>query len=109
MPHITGDFIYINMNTRQIQPKSVWLDGEKTATILALANFTDYHFDGGSGKVHYRLVGMEERINEDGHYSVAADYYSGIVEVPSEVINQWGSSDDVIWNFVANELNIQFI
>ena len=97
------------MNTRQIQPKSVWADGEKTANILALSNFTNYHFDGGSGKVHYTLAGMEDRITESDSYQVAVDYYSGIVDIPADVINQWGSSDEVIWNFVANELNIQFI
>ncbi|MFN5250651.1 MAG: hypothetical protein ACK5DE_06355 [Bacteroidota bacterium] len=41
-------------NTRQIQSKTIWTpSGEKTATIFALTNFSNYRFDNGPGLVSY--------------------------------------------------------
>ena len=96
-------------NNRQIQSKQIWADGEKTATILALTNFTDYHFDGGTGKVYYSLLGMETKVTESESYQVAVEYYNGIVDIPAEVINQWGASDEVIWAYVCSTLNLILI
>lgn len=103
------------MNTRQITPTQIWApSGIKNATILSLYNFSEYHFDNGGGKVAYKLIGMEPVIttNDEGTQistPIAVDYYVGIVDIPSNVVQQWGESDDVIWNYVAEQLNIQFI
>jgi len=96
------------MNTRNIQPTTLWTpSGEKQATILSLYNFSDYHFDDGGGKVSYKLIGMEAP--EVGQPEVAVDYYSGVVDIPASIIQQWGASDDVIWNYVSNQLNLILI
>jgi hypothetical protein len=88
------------MNTRQIKPKQLWTpEGEKEATILALANFSNYHFDNGSGIVTYKLIGMEQS---------AIEYFTGSINIPSEIIQQWGESDDVIWNYISQSLNLEF-
>lgn len=104
------------MNTRQIQPKSVWFNnGEKSATILALSEFYGYHFDDGGGVIRYKLIGMEspgESTTEDGTIilpEVAIDYYIGTLPIPSSIVTQWGSSDSIIWDYVAQALNIQYI
>lgn len=105
------------MNTKQIQPKTIWTpSGDKTATIFALTNFMSYHFDNGKGLVNYKLIGMESpgtSIDENGQlYSLpetAIDYYFGQMEIPADIIQQWGASDDIIFNYVANQLNLTII
>jgi hypothetical protein len=105
------------MNTRQIQPKTIWTaSGEKTATIFALTNFSDYHFDNGTGSVVYRLIGMESpgtSIDVDGALinlpDSAVEYYIGKAFIPAEVIQQWGASDDIIFDFVAQQLGLTII
>jgi hypothetical protein len=37
------------------------------------------------------------------------DYFPGTIEIPSSVIQQWGASDDIIWNYVAEQLNLELI
>lgn len=92
------------MNTRQIQPKTIWTpSGEKIATIFALTNFSNYRFDNGPGLVSYKLTGME------GDPESAYDYFLGTVEIPSSVVQQWGASDDIIFDYVANQLGLTII
>lgn len=105
------------MNTRTIQPKSVWTpSGEKTATIFALTNFSNYRFDNGPGLVSYKLTGMESpgtSIDENGQTITlpesAVDYFLGTIEIPANVIQQWGESDEIIFNYVANQLGLTII
>lgn len=91
-------------NTREIQPKQIWTNlGEKNATHLALTNFFNYHFDNGGGTIVYKFFGME------GNPESAYDYFIGELNIPSEIIQQWGESDDIIFNYVAEQLNIVFV
>ena len=88
------------MNTRQIKTEILWTpEGKKEATILALTNFSNYHFDNGSGVVTYKLIGIEQS---------AIEYFAGSINIPSEIIQQWGESDDIIWNYISQTLNIEF-
>ena len=103
-------------NTRTIQPKQVWTTaGEKTATILALSNFYDYHFDDGGGKVEYKLIGMESpgmTINEDGLEQlppVAFEYFVGTINIPASIIQQWGADDSIIWTYISTTLQITLV
>jgi hypothetical protein len=92
------------MNVRPIQPIPIWTpQGEKSLTYLALANFFDYHFDGGSGKVTYKLIAME------GEPQAAVDYVINNLEIPSSIIQQWGDDDSIIWDYVANTLGLTLI
>jgi len=89
-------------NTRNIQPITTWTpNGEKTISILALFNFYDYHFDNGAGKVTYKLIGLENEC--------AVEYFTENVEIPSSIVQQWGSSDDIIWNYVATALGLTLL
>tara|TARA_R110000868_G_scaffold67549_2_gene200351 strand:+ start:192 stop:479 length:288 start_codon:yes stop_codon:yes gene_type:complete len=95
------------MNTKQIEPKAIFTnDGEKNASIISLTNFFDYHFDDGAGKVSYQLIGME---SFDGMPESAIIYFSGIIEIPSSIIVQWGSDDSIIWDYCANKLGITLL
>lgn len=90
-------------NTRKIQPIQIWTaNGQKEVNTLALNNFFDYHFDDGSGKVEYKLIYAND---ETG----AIDYIVAIIEIPSSVVQQWGADDSIIWNYVANSLNLQLL
>jgi len=91
-------------NTRNIQPIATWTpEGEKSMTILALSNFFDYHFDDGSGKVEYKLIGV------DSDTGSAVEYFIGTLDIPSSIIQQWGASDDIIWTYVTAILGIILI
>lgn len=104
-------------NTRTIQPIQIWTtSGIKTATMFSLSNFFDYHFDNGSGKAKYILIGMESQgttTDENGDTVVlpdhAVEYFSDVIEIPASVIQQWGVSDDIIFNYVATTLNLTII
>lgn len=91
------------MNTRAIQPIQVWTpDGSKTVTFLGLFNFFDYHFDNGSGKVEYKLISVDPDLG-------ATDCFIGNLDIPSSIIQQWGPSDDIIFNYVATTLGLTII
>lgn len=104
-------------NTRIIQPTTIWTPtGDKSATIFALINFFDYHFDNGGGMVTYTLSGMESNGTttlEDGTIvslpESAVVYFTGNMNVPSNIVQQWGASDDIIFNYVAQQLGLVII
>jgi len=90
-------------NTRQIQSIKIWTpDGEKSINTLALINFFDYHFDEGSGKCTYKLIFSDE-ING------ATELFAGDLEIPSDIIQQWGADDTIIWDYVATTLNLTLV
>lgn len=89
-------------NTRKIQPIQIWTaNGQTDINTLALVNFLDYHFDDGSGVVIYKLIFADD--------NGAVEYLTQSIEIPSSVIQQWGASDDVIWNYVCSTLNLTII
>ena len=91
-------------NTRQIKPVQIWTaNGQKEASVLALTNFFDYHFDDGNGKVIYKLIGME------GEPESAIEYITANIEIPSSIIQNWGADDSIIWNYVAEQLNLELL
>lgn len=105
------------MNTRQIQPVSIWTPtGLKNATYFALTDFFGYHFDNGIGKVTYKLIGMEPggtTTLEDGtviqNPDSAVDYVTDNLEVPGSIIQQWGADDEIIFEYVATSLGLAII
>lgn len=102
------------MNTKNIQPTTIYTsNGEKIATILALTEFYGYHFNNDTGNVTYQLLGMESpgtQLDGNGNTYLlpesAVVYFSGTLKIPSTTIQQWGTSDDIIWEYVLNTLEI---
>lgn len=91
------------MNTREIQPIQVWNpSGNKTVTFLALTNFFGYHFDNGTGKIEYKLISTDPEFG-------ATDCFIGTLDIPAATIQQWGPSDDIIFQYVANTLGLVII
>jgi hypothetical protein len=94
-------------NTRQIEPTSIWSPtGNVEATFLGLIDFFNYHFDNGGGTATYSLIGMQD--NGDG-IPVAVDLYVANIGIPSAIIQQWGASDEIIFQYVANQLNLTLV
>lgn len=90
-------------NTKKIQTIQIWSPtGQKSIDTLSLTNFFDYHFDDGNGKIQYKLISSDE-------LNGATDVYTSILEIPSDIIQQWGASDDIIWDYVAEQLGVVFI
>ncbi len=102
------------MNTKNIKPTTIFTsNGEKIATILALTEFYGYHFNNDTGNVTYQLLGMESpgtQLDENGNTCLlpesAVVYFSGTLKIPPTIIQQWGTSDDIIWEYVLNTLEI---
>jgi hypothetical protein len=87
-------------NTIKIKEIKTWgPTGEKSIDYLGLSNFNSYNFDNSGGKVEYKLIGVDEI---DG----ATDYFTGVVDIPSEVIVNWGTDDNIIFEYVANALGV---
>jgi hypothetical protein len=90
-------------NTRQIQPIQIWTsEGEKSINTLALVNFFDYKFDDGAGKIEYKLINVDLEIG-------ATELFTGNLDIPSSVIQQWGASDDIVWEYVIDKLGLTII
>ena len=73
--------------------------GDITVDILCLKDFFHYFFDGGGGIVSYSLSNSQTQL----------DYFSGNIEIPSSIIQQWGASDNIIWDYIANTLSLTII
>lgn len=89
------------MNTRPIQPKQSWSPegGNITVDTLCLKDFFHYFFDGEGGKVSYSLSDSQTGL----------DYFMGTLDVPASVVQQWGTSDDIMFQFVALALNLVLV
>lgn len=89
------------MNTRNITPITSWSPENGTITLdkLMMKDFIHYFFDGGSGWVNYSLQDSSTQL----------EYFNKTMEIPSSIIQQWGASDDIIFNYVAQQLNVTIL
>lgn len=87
------------MNIRQIKPKQSWTPevGNITIDSLCLKDFIHYFFDNGSGVVSYTLKSND------------TDYFNNNIDIPAFIIQQWGTSDDIIFEYVAEQLGLELI
>ena len=94
-------------NTRQIEPTLIWSPtGNSEATFLGLIDFFNYHFDNGGGTATYSLIGMQN--NADG-IPTAVDLYVSNIQIPSEIVQQWGASDQIMFEYVATTLGLTLV
>ena len=108
-------------NTRQIQPKVIWTpQGEKTITIFAISNLSEYHFDNSAAKIEYKLIYMKDNgvqtiTNEDGSVTTiplpqsAEELITDTLLIPASVIQQWGTDDDIIFEYATETLGFILI
>lgn len=94
------------MNKRKIQTLSFWTtSGVKQADHFMLYNFHRYNFDGSPSMVSYKL-GYLEQVGENPEYFVSL--YEGTVSLPDAVVQEWGADDEPIFDYVKEELNLEY-
>ena len=98
------------MNKREIEPVSFWtFDGTKEATHILLYNFHQYNFDGSDSVVSYKLGYVDEVVDEDGvEYERWVSLTEGSVKLPNSLVQSWGSNDEPIFDYVVEELNLEY-
>jgi len=90
-------------NTRNITPITAWTsNGQQTVTMFSLTDFFNYGFlPFCEGTVTYRLF------NTQGESAV--ELIVGQLQIPSEIVQQWGSDDEIIFDYVAEKLDFTII
>lgn len=71
-------------------------NGQVTINAIALTNFCGYDFNGASGQVDYALGNLNE-----GNF---IPYLNNSITIPNEIVQNWGENDDVIWDYVINQI-----
>ena len=81
-----------------------------------MTDFFNYHFDNGGGTVTYQLIGVQDNGTsrlEDGTIvqnptSLVVLFQSNL-QVPSSVVQQWGASDQIMFEYVATTLGLTLV
>jgi hypothetical protein len=98
------------MSKKQIKPVSFWtFDGNKQANEIMLYNFHQYDFDGTDSVVSYKLGYTNSMVDPNGEsqeYWVSLN--EGSVKLPDSLVQSWGSDDDLIFDYVVGELNLEY-
>lgn len=88
-----------NTMTKQFTPKQLWsTNGIQTIDTIKLTNFTGYDFHESMGRVEYAIGNTIE--------DVFTPLINGSVELPEEVVNNWGASDEPVIDYVIAKLGL---
>lgn len=98
----------LQKNEIEIIPITIWKDGvTKTLSVLKLDNYFQYDFLMSPGMVHYCICESKTYTLEDGteatHYVSVID---GNIQMTWEIIEDWGTDDTPIFDYVLNQLNL---
>lgn len=109
-------------NTRQVEPKIIWTpQGEKTITIFAISNLSEYHFDNSAAKIEYKLIYMKDNgvqtitNEEDGSVTTiplpqsAEELITDTLLIPASIIQEWGTDDNIIFEYATTTLGFFLI
>jgi len=105
----------LSQNEREIQPIQTWVNGEvKTMIILRLDNYFQYDFLMNPGTVHYCLCGYseEQQTDIDGNTIDVINKPSiidGNIQMNWPLIENWGTDDEPIFEYVRQQLNLIFV
>lgn len=98
-------------NTRNIKPvtkESYASSGPKEVSMIKLANFYGYDFDSSYGKVYYELYAINKQFTDKG---LPLEYIElvtfGEVELPQDIVNSWGADDEMIFDYVLQQLGLE--
>lgn len=98
------------MNIKPIIPISFWQNGNIIeANHVMLYNFHGYDFNGMPSSVSYKLLLLVRTPDADGDDIAEAEYvsvYENSVQLPYEVVSVWGEDDQIIWDYVFEQLNL---
>lgn len=105
----------LDQNEKEIQPIQTWVNGEtKTMVILRIDNYFGYDFLMNPGYAHYCLCTYreEEQTDYDGNtilVSIKPTIIDGNIQLPWSLVENWGTDDQPIFDYVAQQLNITYI
>lgn len=86
-------------NEREIEPIPIWVIGEfKNSTILRLVNYSGYDFDQNAGDIYYELRTVEN--------DQSVLILNGTLKAELTLIQNWASDDQVIFDYVAEKINL---
>ena len=90
-------------NTRYITPERAWTpSGPQVVTMFSLTDFFNYGFmPNCEGTVTYRLF------NTQGESAI--EMIVGNLQIPSQIVQQWGEDDGIIFDYVAEQLGFTII
>ena len=94
----------LNINDRQIQPINLWVNGvSSTAEVITLDGYSGYNFVDSAGEVHYVLSSY------DASTDTKVSIIQGVVQLSYDVVENWGTDDQPIFDYVAEQLNIELV
>ena len=94
----------LETNEREIQPLSLWLNGELyTASIFALNSYGGYDFIESAGMIQWSLL------NYDNLSNVKKQIAQGVIPLTYDLVEDWGTDDQPIFDYAAQQLNITLI
>lgn len=92
------------VNEREIAPVNIWLNGvSSTAVIFSLDGYSGYNFVDNPGQVHYNMLSYDP--GTDTKTIVLA----GVASLDWTTVENWGADDQVIFNYVAAQLNLTLV
>lgn len=94
----------LDKNEKEVAPVNIWQNGSvKIATIFKIDNFYGYDFVASAGYIHWSIL----------EYDVLTDTKNILVEgqMPMifPVIEDWGRDDQIIFDYVAAQLNLTLV
>lgn len=91
------------MNVKTIKKVVFWKpEGKMNADTLMLYNFHGYNFNGEASFVSYRLGQANESFATG-----LMPLFEGTIQLPDEIVQQWGEDDNPIFDYVMNQLGLQ--
>lgn len=94
----------LEKNERLIEPIKTWSNGVLyTSNIISIDGYSGYDFKEQAGEVQYSLI------SHDSGTGNKISVIQGIVRLTFSTVENWGSDDQIIFNYVANKLNIVLI
>lgn len=101
----------LESNAREIQPITLWINGSTaTADVITMDNYIGYDFRGTPGQVSYTLNTYSEKTEDDGSIrGILTPLIDGRIPLTVTVADSWGQDDQVIFDFVSSQLNINLI
>lgn len=102
----------LEQNERQIQPIQTWVNGNVvTLSVIKIDNYYGYDFIQNAGYAHYCLCEYSETTIQDydGNDILIANKRSvldGSIPMTWQLIENWGTDDEPIFQYVLNQLNL---
>lgn len=97
----------LQANQREIVTFDIWKEGVfHPVNVLKLSVYMGYDFIASPGQVHYDLIHHEVDVDGSIFEEVVAH---GYVPLTFALVQQWGADDQIIFDYVAQELSITLV